>query len=164
MSADPFARFKEAQADTYAGFEVARRELSDGRKSRHWIWYLLPQLAGLGSSSQARAFGLAGVPDAVAYLADPVLGPRYAELVGIVATHARLGADLRRVMGSEIDTLKLVSSLTLFERAAQAADGGDAVDSTQLLRDIATVLAAAEAQGYPRCARTLAVIADRASG
>jgi uncharacterized protein (DUF1810 family) len=70
------ARFREAQDAPHAGFTVALRELQAGRKTGHWIWYVFPQLAGLGRSSTAVYYGLAGAAEAADYLRDRVLGER----------------------------------------------------------------------------------------
>ncbi|MDO9407652.1 DUF1810 domain-containing protein [Patulibacter sp.] len=113
---DPFdlERFVEAQdaGDTY-GAAVA--ELSRGRKTSHWMWFVFPQVAGLGSSPTARRFAISGLEEARAYLRHPVLGPRLRESVD--ALLAVTGASAEEVLGG-IDALKLRSSMTLFLRAA----------------------------------------------
>jgi uncharacterized protein (DUF1810 family) len=111
---DPFAleRFVTAQRPVYA---QVLAELSTGHKRSHWMWFVFPQLRGLGSSSMARSFGIASLAEARAYLAHPVLGPRLRECVGILA--GLPGADAREVMGYP-DDLKLRSCLTLFAAAA----------------------------------------------
>jgi hypothetical protein len=81
------ARFHRAQAQPSSGYDTALAELRAGRKDSHWIWYVFPQLAGLGSSSQSRAFGLAGLDEAVEYLRDPMLGPHLIEATTVVADH-----------------------------------------------------------------------------
>src|SRR5262249_2413375 len=115
------ARFHAAQDAPDAGFAMALRELRAGRKMSHWIWYVFPQLEGLGRSARARHFGLADVGEAVAYLRDPVLGARLTEAVA--AVHAHVGGPrpvpIGTLMGSEIDAVKLVSCLTLFRHAAR---------------------------------------------
>ena len=113
---DPYdlARFVAAQAPAY---ERALSELRDGRKVTHWIWYVFPQLRGLGSSPTAHRFGIASLEEAAAYLDHPVLGPRLRAACEAMMTQAgRRGA--RDVLGSP-DDLKLRSSMTLFERAAR---------------------------------------------
>lgn len=124
--------------------EQALAELRAGRKRSHWIWYVFPQLRGLGSSPAAVHYGLDGVAEAEAFLAHPVLRERLERAVE--AVHAWRGERLDLVMGSHIDALKLVSSLTLFERVAAG---------TTLARQAGEILAAAEVQGFPRCAFTL---------
>ena len=77
---DPFdlQRFVDAQQDTYA---QAVRELAAGRKASHWMWFVFPQLRGLGHSAMANRFGIASLDEARAYLAHPLLGPRLEECV-----------------------------------------------------------------------------------
>ena len=110
-------RFVDAQEDDYA---QALAEIRAGRKMSHWIWYVFPQLKGLGRSYLADHYGISGIREAQAYLAHPVLGTRLREI-----TRAALAldtADPVAVMG-DIDALKLRSCLTLFREAAvDAAD------------------------------------------
>ena len=149
--------FRQAQNDPIAGFGTALDELRSGQKRGHWIWYIFPQLAGLGSSSQSRRYGLEGLDEAVAYLQDPVLGPRLLEATTAVAEQIGRGAALQTLMGSSIDVLKLVSSLTLFEAAATRLHEREGLESHRTLAGIAgDVLMAASAEGYPRCQATLA--------
>jgi len=112
-------RFKQAQRSSTAGYDSALREIQSGRKRGHWIWYVLPQLRGLGSSRNAREFGIDGRDEAVEYPGDPELRARLEEIVRAIADHLRAGGSLGNLMGSEIDALKTVSSLTLFERVAE---------------------------------------------
>lgn len=109
------ARFVAAQSGVY---ELALAELRAGRKRTHWMWFVLPQLRGLGHSLMADRYGLEDVAEARAYLAHPLLGPRLRECVEALLAHAgrHSAADLLGV----IDAIKLQSSLTLFE----AAGGG----------------------------------------
>ncbi|MBL1256668.1 DUF1810 domain-containing protein [Methylocystis sp. Sn-Cys] len=111
---DPFnlQRFIEAQRGSHA---QALAELRAGRKTSHWIWYVFPQLTGLGFSQASRFYGLCGLNEARAYLAHPVLGPRLRECVdSMLATSARSAEE---VLGS-MDALKFRSSMTLFAHAA----------------------------------------------
>lgn len=111
---DPFnlARFVRAQEAAYA---QALAEVRRGRKASHWIWFVFPQVAGLGSSPTARHYALTGLDEARAYLAHPVLGSRLREITAVAA--GLQGRTARAVFGSP-DDLKLRSSLTLFEAAA----------------------------------------------
>ncbi len=114
---DPYhlSRFVEAQRNDY---DSALAELRAGRKRSHWIWYIFPQLRGLGRSSRAEVYGLSDIAEARAYLAHPVLGPRLSESVAAAMAWApRLTAAA--LMG-DLDAVKLRSSLTLFEAAAGA--------------------------------------------
>src|SRR5215831_9234320 len=99
-------RFKQAQDAPRAGFTTALGELRAGRKTSHWIWYVFPQLAGLGRSPMATRYGLNGIGEADAYLRDPVLAERLAMAAGAVrahvAPHAGAGVPLDVVMGSDI--------------------------------------------------------------
>jgi uncharacterized protein (DUF1810 family) len=107
------ARFVNAQADAWP---AARAELARGRKTTHWMWFVVPQLRGLGRSATAQHYGIASSAEARAYLAHPVLGARLVE-----ATQLLLAAsgDAAAILG-EIDAIKLRSSMTLF--AAVAVD------------------------------------------
>jgi uncharacterized protein (DUF1810 family) len=114
VTADPYdlERFVAAQEPVW---DRVRAELARGRKASHWMWFVFPQLAGLGSSSTARAYAVSGLDEAQAYLAHPVLGPRLREA-------AELAAAVEARTASEVfgypDDLKLRSSMTLFARAA----------------------------------------------
>jgi uncharacterized protein (DUF1810 family) len=109
------ARFVAAQSEVY---DLALAELRAGRKRTHWMWFVLPQLRGLGHSLMADRYGLEGLDEARAYLAHPLLGERLRECVAALLTHAgELSAA--EVMGV-VDAIKLHSCLTLFE----AAGGG----------------------------------------
>jgi uncharacterized protein (DUF1810 family) len=111
---DPYdlRRFVTAQ-DTV--IDRVRAELRRGRKASHWMWFVFPQVAGLGSSSTARHYAISGLDEARAYLAHPVLGPRLVECAGLAA--AVEGGSAADVFGYP-DDLKLRSSMTLFSRAA----------------------------------------------
>jgi len=113
---DPFdlRRFVDAQ-DDHDTYGVALRELRDGRKSSHWMWFIFPQVAGLGRSPTAQRFAITGLPEAKAYLAHPVLGPRLAECARALTELSGNNAD--EVFGP-VDAQKLRSSMTLFALAA----------------------------------------------
>jgi uncharacterized protein (DUF1810 family) len=112
--ADPFnlQRFLDAQAPVY---ERARRELEAGRKESHWMWFIFPQIAGLGQSPMSIRFAIASLDEAKAYLAQPVLGARLRECATLVLDAE--GRTARQIFGP-IDELKFRSSMTLFARAA----------------------------------------------
>jgi uncharacterized protein (DUF1810 family) len=114
VSDDPFdlERFVRAQEGVY---EQALRELRAGAKRGHWMWFVFPQVAGLGHSPMAQRYAISGLDEARAYLAHPVLGPRLVESAR--ALLALPGDDPERALGS-VDALKLRSSMTLFEAAA----------------------------------------------
>jgi uncharacterized protein (DUF1810 family) len=111
-------RFVEAQ-DTAGTYATALAELRRGRKTSHWMWFVFPQIAGLGQSPTAQYYGVRGLAEAQAYLAHPVLGPRLRECASMVA--ALETADPVGVFGG-IDAVKLRSSMTLFGRAAEDDD------------------------------------------
>jgi uncharacterized protein (DUF1810 family) len=116
MTEDPhrLQRFIDAQdqANTY---ETALSELRAGRKTSHWMWFVFPQIAGLGHSPTAVAYALSSLAEASAYLAHPVLGPRLLECTRALAEIT--GASANEILG-EIDAIKLRSSMTLFAHAA----------------------------------------------
>jgi uncharacterized protein (DUF1810 family) len=105
-------RFLDAQEDVYAG---VLEELRAGRKDRHWIWFIFPQIAGLGYSWNSQRYAIASLDDARTYLADPVLGSRLRECSGIVL--ATKGRTAEEILGFT-DAMKLRSCMTLFHRAA----------------------------------------------
>jgi uncharacterized protein (DUF1810 family) len=105
-------RFVDAQA---AWFATALKELRAGRKRTHWIWFVFPQLAGLGMSETSQRYGVSGLAEARAYLAHPVLGPRLREAVEAMLGHRN--ASAQSILG-DLDAMKFRSCLTLFSRAA----------------------------------------------
>lgn len=110
---DPFdlERFLTAQADSY---EAALSEIRRGAKRSHWMWFIFPQIAGLGRSEMAQRFAIRSLEEARAYLDDPVLGTRLGESVAVLQDLTGLTAIA--VFG-EVDAMKLRSSLTLFDYA-----------------------------------------------
>lgn len=138
---DPFAleRFVDAQSSTYA---TALAEIRRGAKRSHWMWFVFPQLAGLGLSPTARHYAIRSIDEARAYLDHELLGRRYVESVAALQDLAT--SDPVAVFGG-IDAMKLKSSLTVFE-AASSAQLFDAALTRWF--------------GGDRDARTLALIAD----
>ncbi|HEV2840502.1 MAG TPA: DUF1810 family protein, partial [Chthoniobacterales bacterium] len=118
-------RFHNAQASPSAGYDTALAEIRRGRKTSHWIWYIFPQIEGLGHSSTARAYALRDLAEACEYLRDPLLRAHYEEIAGAVSEQLASGRALEELMGGGIDALKLVSSLTLFHAAGQALAAED---------------------------------------
>lgn len=118
MSDDPhrLRRFVDAQ-DADGTYEQALAELRAGRKTSHWMWFVFPQIAGLGRSPMAQQYAIASLDEARAYLEHPVLGPRLRECAAALLPHA--GASPAAILGA-IDAVKLRSSMTLFARAAPA--------------------------------------------
>lgn len=119
-------RFVEAQAGMY---EQVCAELRAGRKKSHWMWFVFPQIRGLGSSPMAVRYAISGMEEARAYLEHPVLGPRLRECAGIVC--GVQGRTVEEIFGYP-DDLKFHSSMTLFAKAAEGSEGngvfGEAVE------------------------------------
>jgi uncharacterized protein (DUF1810 family) len=157
MPASRLQRFKEAQDQSISGFESALSEIRAGGKRSHWIWYVFPQLAGLGQSSASRMYGLDGVAEAREYLSDSLLRSRLLTIANAVAEHLeRPRVSLEQVMGSSIDAAKLVSSMTLFGAVATRLHVEEGLDEhATLARTAERILRAAAAEGYPRCQFTL---------
>jgi uncharacterized protein (DUF1810 family) len=111
---DPYdlQRFVDAQDEEY---EQVCAELRNGRKTGHWIWFIFPQLRGLGHSSMSVKYGISSQQEAEAYLKHPVLGPRLEECTRLV--NRVEGRTIDEIFGG-IDTLKFRSSMTLFSSAA----------------------------------------------
>jgi uncharacterized protein (DUF1810 family) len=112
---DPFdlERFVKAQGPVY---DQVRRELTAGRKQSHWMWFIFPQLQGLGASALANYYGIRSIDEAHAYLAHPILGPRLDEATRLVLAFP--DRSLRDIFGTP-DDAKFRSSMTLFSIAAQ---------------------------------------------
>lgn len=105
-------RFKEAQ-DCFDTYQTALQEIRDGEKRTHWIWYIFPQMKGLGFSENSNYYGITSLLEARAYLDDACLGPRLREIS--TAVYNQSGRDIEDIMGSRIDAMKLLSSMTLFD-------------------------------------------------
>ena len=118
MQSDPFqlSRFVDAQARDYG---AVLSELRTGRKGGHWMWYIFPQLKGLGSSGMSSFYGITGLREAESYLNHPVLGMRLRECTASV--NAVAGRTLHEIFSTP-DDLKFISSMTLFATASQAPD------------------------------------------
>src|SRR5689334_1912049 len=115
MSAeDPYnlQRFVDAQARVY---DAVRAELEQGRKRSHWMWFIFPQIAGLGHSAMSMRYAISSLAEAEAYLKHPALGPRLRECTRLVMLVE--GRSAREILGSP-DDMKFHSCLTLFAKAA----------------------------------------------
>ena len=149
-------RFKDAQQRRGSGFEAALSEIQSGGKRGHWIWYVFPQLAGLGHSAASREYGIDGVAEAEAYLRDPLLRGRLLTIAIAVEEQLRHRISLESLMNSSIDVMKLVSSLTLFAHVARRLQAKEGLsDYASLARVADTILTKADAQGYLPCRFTL---------
>jgi uncharacterized protein (DUF1810 family) len=152
-------RFKIAQASAGAGYAHALAEMQAGQKTSHWIWYIFPQLAGLGRSSAAREYGVRDLAEAIEYLRDPILRARLFEISAVVDQQLTSRVPLADLMGSSIDALKLVSSLTFFEAAAVQMNA-ETGECGEFRRHCNAILSEAESQGFPRCQYTRQRIAE----
>jgi len=122
MTPDPFnlERFVDAQ---HGQFEAARSELAAGRKIGHWIWFIFPQIKGLGQSWMSQQYAISSLAEAQAYLQHSILGPRLRECTRLV--NLVEGRTIEEIFGG-IDSMKFRSSMTLFAKAA---------DDTQIFLD-----------------------------
>lgn len=118
---DSLDRFLDAQEDTH---DTALSELIQGRKQSHWMWFIFPQLRGLGQSRMSHHYGIADGDEARRYLAHPVLGPRLVRCAQAVLAHQGTPAD--RIFGS-VDAAKLRSCATLFAAVPDAPDMFDRI-------------------------------------
>lgn len=141
MDEDPFnlQRFIQAQAPV---IEQVRRELVAGRKASHWMWYVFPQIAGLGYSAMSQHYAITSRDEALAYVSQPLLGQRLVDLTGIVNGHRGLTAHA--IFGAP-DDMKFHSSMTLFAEVAP---------ETQIFDE-----ALARYFGRARCPATLELLA-----
>ena len=126
MASDPhhLQRFVDAQDGV---IDTVLAELRRGRKDSHWMWFVFPQLAGLGRSPTAQYYGIASLDEARAYLAHPLLGPRLQQCVEALLPWA--GKRSAEDILGPVDAIKLRSSLTLFEAASNEPRFGQALDA-----------------------------------
>ena len=117
MTDTDLVRFLDAQSGFY---DPVTEELTEGRKRTHWMWFIFPQLAGLGHSSMAQRYAIRDLDQAARYLADPVLGSRLRHDVRLMTSHK--GKSALEILGSP-DDLKFRSCLTLFAEAASDDSG-----------------------------------------
>ena len=153
-------RFLKAHANPVAGFDAALGELKAGRKEGHWIWYIFPQLEGLGTSSAAQWFALADVDQAWAFASHVVLGAHLLQAIETVNQHP---GTLHDLMVNPVDVRKLVSSLTLFWYVCQDhmhdREVSHATRASELTAACYRVLKKAADQGIPQCAFTIQALA-----
>lgn len=161
---DGLRRFRDAQAQVDVGWDAAMTQLRAGRKRGHWIWYVFPQLAGLGQSAMSQHFGIEGQEEAAAYLADDQLRTRLEAAVAVVVGHVGKPDPIHLdvLMGSRVDATKLVSSLTLFEAVGRVLLHEGDTRAAHVVEQAGVVLAVASEQGYPPCAYTREALAGRA--
>ena len=108
MDINSLDRFLDAQERMY---EIALKEIRNGEKESHWMWYIFPQLRGLGRSQMAYAYGINGIEEAKAYIEHPVLSARLIEICEALLEHKN--EDIEDILG-DVDAMKLRSSMTLF--------------------------------------------------
>jgi uncharacterized protein (DUF1810 family) len=143
-------RFVDAQ---HSSFDRALSEIEAGRKQSHWMWYVFPQISGLGLSSKSVRYAIGSVEEATAFLEHPILGVRYRQIVDAVWHHVVEGhVTIHNLFGSPDDS-KLVSSLTLFEGVADDCDLPEP-DIVAFVTKADQVLQAAYAEGIAPCADT----------
>lgn len=149
-------RFHKAQ-DKY--YNQAFKEIKTGKKTGHWIWYIFPQIKGLGKSSNSSEYGISDFNEACDYLNDPKLFKRYVTMVKLVESQLKI--PIKKLMGSDTDAQKFASSLTLFQSAATYLSL-QSNDTSQELKDFerccTKILDAIAKQGYPRCQNTESII------
>lgn len=148
MAEADLARFRDGYSES---FDQALAEIRRGGKRSHWMWFIFPQIVGLGTSATAAHYAIRSRTEADAFLGDPTLGAGYRELVDAVWTQAVTNrVSVHKLFGSP-DDHKLVSSLTLF--AGVAADLDDA-GWARFVEQAKDILDHAETQRLPRCAVT----------
>jgi uncharacterized protein (DUF1810 family) len=124
-----------------SAYERALAELKAGRKRSHWIWFVLPQLQGLGRSAMAQRYGIHGLAEAQVYLEEPLLRQRLEEVISVIGEQLEPpGQSLEHLMGSGLDAAKTISCLTLFEAAGLSS-------ATELLNQLGR-----------RCSKTQAML------
>jgi uncharacterized protein (DUF1810 family) len=129
------SRFRDAQ-DADDSFATALAELRAGQKRTHWVWWIFPNLRSLGTSQRAIYYGIDDEAEARAYLADPILRCRLLSALSAVCGHVRSGETVERVMGSEVDAVKLRSCLSLFAPLAASLAEDDAACIAECTRAI----------------------------
>ena len=113
IPANDLGRFVQAQDELFCNYGQALKEVQDGYKYTHWIWYIFPQLRALGHSGRARYFGISDLVEAVRYMKHPVLSARLREISGALLEHK--GSKPALKIFGEIDSLKVRSCMTLFD-------------------------------------------------
>jgi uncharacterized protein (DUF1810 family) len=149
------SRFYAAQRDPHSGYSRALRELQSGQKTSHWIWYIFPQIRGLGSSAMAKKYALADRKEAVSYVLDDYLRGNYLAALCAVRHHLKRGIRLERLLGSELDAQKFVSSITLFSEATEIASAHHPELVPGLRQALVETRILLRSQGYEECQRTL---------
>lgn len=113
IPANDLSQFVQAQDELFCDYGQALKEVQDGYKYTHWIWYIFPQLRALGHSRRAKYFGIADMDEAVRYMAHPLLSARLREISGALLAHK--GSKTALKIFGEIDAMKVRSCMTLFD-------------------------------------------------
>lgn len=149
-------RYKKAQQAIGSGFDAALSEIRAGSKKGHWIWYIFPQLTGLGTTSVSKMYAINSIEEAQAFLRDGLLRHRLQTISEAISEQLNMHVPLIILMGGKIDVKKLVSSLTLFEYIAKDDLPLDKSDDYLKFADTAKhILDTATSQGHPRCSYTV---------
>ena len=149
-------RFITAQ-QSGSTYKQAYRELENGSKTSHWIWYIFPQLQGFGSSPNAIKYAIKDLQEACDYLQDKTLFTNYQKITLLVSEQLKKGIHIETLMGSSIDASKLASSMTLFSKTAAylAQKGTNDHDYASLALLCDGILKKIKIQGYYPCQKTI---------
>ena len=149
-------RFIDAQ-DREGTYANALAEIRAGHKQSHWIWYILPNLRGLGYSETARFYAIDGQIEAAAYYRHPLLGERLTVVAEAVVTAVTAGHTLEGIFG-DVDAKKTISCMTLFQIVGTNTTVQDCAHHQRFQAAAQTILATGESQGLPRCVKTLTLL------
>ena len=151
------SRIDKLLRDVEDAFRTPLSEIEAGKKTGHWMWWIFPQAKGLGRSYTAKGYAIESLDEAVACLADPVFGDRYCQMVDAVWSQVVInGTPIKTLFPGNIDDRKLVSSLTLFRRAAEHLIQLQRPESDQrafslLIHQSTEILERAEGEGLGPC-------------
>ena len=149
-------RFIDAQEGD-GMYAIALAEIRAGRKQSHWIWYILPNVRGLGYSETARFYAIDGQAEALAYYQHPLLGARLSEVVEAIVTVLSAEQRLEGVFG-DVDAKKTISCMTLFQIVGTNTAVQDYAHHQRFQAAAHRILVAGESQGLPRCVKTLTLL------
>ena len=138
-------------------YAIALAEIRAGRKQSHWIWYILPNLRGLGYSETARFYAIDGQAEALAYYQHPLLGARLSEVAEAIVTVLSAEQRLEGVFG-DVDAKKTISCMTLFQIVGADPGVQECPHHQRFQTAAQTILAAGDDQGLPRCVKTLTLL------
>ena len=153
MPTTSLERFREAQKEMHL---TAKCELASGAKRTHWIWYIFPQLKGLGHSNMCKHYDIQSGDEACAYLQDESLFKNYVELLSIVKIQLTKGISLNNLFNGSTDAKKFISSLTLFNLAAKHLLSENFYQLSAFVELTNNLLKIIQTQGYKTCTHTRA--------